>query len=51
MLYRRSPIGLPHRLMRADGSPANAPGPEAARLMQEIVWQVVREYPKTGVAS
>lgn len=51
VLYRRSPIGLPHRLMRADGSPANAPGPEAARLMQEIVWQVVRAYPKTGVAS
>jgi len=51
VLYRRSPIGLPHRLMRADGSPADAPGPEAARLMQEIVWQVVREYPKTGVAS
>jgi hypothetical protein len=51
VLYRRSPIGLPHRLMRADGSPADAPTPEAARLMQEIVWQVVRDYPKTGVAS
>ncbi|MCF6233931.1 MAG: hypothetical protein L3J36_12670 [Rhodobacteraceae bacterium] len=51
VLYRRSPVGLPHRLMRADGSPADAPGPEAARLMQEIIWQVVREYPKTGVGS
>jgi len=50
VLYRRSPVGLPHRLTRADGSPANAPGPVAARLMQETVWQVVTSYPKTGVA-
>ncbi len=50
VLYRRSPVGLPHRLMRADGSPADAPGPGAARLMQETVWQVVTGYSKTGVA-
>lgn len=50
VLYRRSPVGLPYRLMRADGSPANPPGPAAARLMQETVWQVVTGYPKTGVA-
>lgn len=50
VLYRRSPVGLPHRLLRADGSAADAPGLGAARLMQETVWQVVTGYAKTGVA-
>ena len=49
VLYQRSPVGLPHILTRADGTAADDPGPEAARLMQEIVWQVVTGYPKTGV--
>jgi hypothetical protein len=49
VLYHRNPIGLPHQLHRADGSMAKAPGPEAARLMQDTVWQVVTNYPKTGV--
>lgn len=51
VLYHRSPVGLPHALRRADGSPATAPGPGAARLMQEIVWEVVTHHPKTGVAQ
>ncbi|WP_174843502.1 hypothetical protein [Thalassococcus sp. S3] len=50
VLYHRSPIGLPHQLRRADGTPANAPEAETALLMQRIVWDVVRTYPKTGVA-
>lgn len=50
VLYGRSPVDLPRELTRADGSPATAPGPAAARLMQETVWQVVTAYPKTGVA-
>jgi hypothetical protein len=49
VLYQKSPVGLPHRLARADGTEATAPGAEAARLMQEIVWEVVTGYPKTGV--
>jgi len=49
VLYHRSPVGLPHRLRRADGSPADAPGAATTRLMQETVWQVVRAYPKTGL--
>ena len=51
VLYHQSPVGLPHRLRRADGSAATAPGAAAARLMQEVVWQVVTGYPKTGVAQ
>lgn len=49
VLYQRNPMGLPHRLKRADGSPADAPSEEVARLMQEVVWEVVTTYPKTGV--
>lgn len=44
-LYRRSPAGLPFRLLRADGSPAEAPSPELAAEMQRIVWQVVSSSP------
>lgn len=51
VLYGRSPVGLPHALKKADGSPANDPGAEAARLMQETVWKVVTGYPQTGVAQ
>jgi hypothetical protein len=49
VLYQTSPVGLSHALTKADGTPAADPGQEAAQLMQEIVWQVVTEYPKTGV--
>ncbi len=51
VLYQQSPVGLPHALRRADGTPADDPGPEAARLMQETVWDVVTSLPRTGVRS
>lgn len=50
VIYGKSPVGLPHALLRADGSPAVDPGPELARAMQEVVWRVVTSYPRTGVA-
>jgi hypothetical protein len=49
VLYQQDPQGLPHRLRRADGTPAEAPGTEAARLMQQTVWQVVTALPLTGL--
>ncbi|HMN92018.1 MAG TPA: hypothetical protein PKC60_02200 [Hydrogenophaga sp.] len=51
VLYHRSPVGLPHELLKADGTPAVAPSPEAARLMQKTVWEVVRSLPQTGVSA
>jgi hypothetical protein len=51
VIHQSSPVGLPHELVRADASRADALGPEAARLMQEVVWDVVTRYPKTGVAQ
>lgn len=50
VLYHQSPEGLPHRLVRADGSEADAL-PEAAVLpLQRLVWQVVRGNLQTGIA-
>lgn len=50
VLTGQSPLGLPHALTRADGSAATAPQPEAARIMQQVVWQVVTGYALTGVS-
>lgn len=50
VLYGTSPVGLPHDLMRLDGTPAEDPGSAVARLMQETVWQVVTGYAPSGVA-
>lgn len=49
VLYGSSPEGLPHELLRADGTPATPPAPETARLMQDVAWRVVRSIPATGV--
>lgn len=51
VLYHRDPVGMPHRLRRADGSPADSPAPETARLMQETVRDVVARHPETGLLS
>ncbi len=49
VIYQRSPVGLPHALARADGTPATPPDPALAALMQELVWSVVRDLPVTGI--
>lgn len=49
VLYHRSPEGMPYQLKRADGSAADAPGPDLAALMQKTVWDVVSTLPVTGV--
>lgn len=51
VLYHRDPTGLSHQLTRADGSTADAPSAEAAALMQQVVWDVVRSMPDSGVAG
>ncbi|KPQ06982.1 MAG: hypothetical protein HLUCCA12_08395 [Rhodobacteraceae bacterium HLUCCA12] len=51
VLYHRPVQGLPHALRRADGTRADAPSDEAAQLMQEVVWDVIRDTPFTGLAQ
>ncbi len=50
-LYQADPRGLPHRLSRADGTQADAPSAEAAALMQQVAWDVVRRVRATGLAQ
>lgn len=51
VLYHRSPEGLPHQLDRADGAKAQAMPAQAAKALQQVVWQVVTRYPASGVAQ
>ncbi|MDT8857318.1 hypothetical protein RNZ50_20215 [Paracoccaceae bacterium Fryx2] len=50
VLYHRSPLGLPHVLRRADGSPAEALPDAAVPVVQALVWQVVGRHAATGLA-
>lgn len=50
-LYHRSPVGLPHDLKRADGAAMQVVDAQAARILQEVVWDVVTSDPATGVAQ
>lgn len=50
-LYHESPVGLPHQLMKADGSPAAAPDPEAARLMQDVTETVIHTLGLSGTRA
>lgn len=52
VIYAQSPVGLPHDgLVTEKGAPFAAPGAALARQMQEIVWEVVTAYPRTGVSG
>lgn len=51
VLYQQSAVGLPHALSRADGSPAKAPTPEVALLMQETTDSVVHDLGLSGLAA
>lgn len=51
VIYGRSPVGLPHDLLNARGETVPMPSFEAARLMQETVWEVVTEYQRSGHAQ
>jgi hypothetical protein len=50
-LYHASPVGLPHQLLRADGTPANAPDADAARLMQDETERVVHTLGLSGLTA
>ncbi len=52
-VYRRSPVGLPHSgLVDEYGQPIpGLPTAEQARIMQEVAWDVVRSYGRSGVGA
>lgn len=51
VLYQRSPVGLPYQLEGQDANFIRALSEPAARRIQEIVWQVVRSHPRTGITG
>lgn len=51
VLYQRAPLGLSHRLTRADGSAAQHLSEQAATEVQQIVWQTLLAQPRTGLAA
>lgn len=48
-LYRRSPLGLPIQLTNSYGVNYTAPSASLALKMQQIAWEVVCSYPRSGV--
>ena len=51
-IFRRSPVGLTTAVPREyQGRYDTAPSAEAARVMQEVAWQVVRTDPRSGVSG
>lgn len=51
VLYHATPIGLPHELTRADGTRADAPDADAARLMQQVTASVVDKLGLSGIGA
>ena len=51
VLYGRSPVGLPHDLRDAKGAALPSISASVAQLMQTVVWDVVVQYPRTGVGQ
>lgn len=51
VLYQQDPSGLPHRLTLASGDPAQSFTAAAAAEVQQLVWQVVLQHPRTGLAQ
>jgi hypothetical protein len=51
VIYHRDPLGLPHRLARFDGSPADPVPDAAAAAIQAVVWRAVTGYAPSGVGK
>ena len=48
-LFRDSPVGLPFETQTEDG-PAETLGKENAARIQQIVWDMLKSYPRSGLA-
>jgi len=50
-IFNRSPLGLPHRLIPNAPSGTPMPTPELATYLQNMVWDVVTSYDRTGISA
>lgn len=49
-IYKQSPVGLPLQTYDEWGTPFQVPASAMAAKMQEIAWETVCSYPRSGVA-
>jgi PKD repeat protein len=48
-IFNTSPVGLPHNLITNPPAGTPLPSPELALYIQNMVWDVVTSYPRTGI--
>ncbi len=50
-VFNRSPVGLPNNLLPNAPQGTPIPSPELALYLQTMIWNVVTNYPRTGITS
>jgi len=50
VIYKESPVGLTNQTASPQRGVYNAPPPDMAQRMQEIAWEAVVNYPRSGVS-
>ena len=50
-IFNRSPVGLPNNLLPTAPSGTPTPTPELAAYLQQMVWDVVTSYDRTGITT
>lgn len=48
-LFNTSPVGLPHNLLPGADPGVAVPSPALATYLQEMIWEEVTAYPRTGI--
>jgi hypothetical protein len=48
-IFGKNPAGLTNDLVNSGGSTEPVPSPELAAYLQEMIWDVVTTYPRTGL--
>ncbi|NMH86901.1 T9SS type A sorting domain-containing protein [Flavivirga algicola] len=50
-VYNQSPVGLPNDLMANPPSGFQTPSPELSAYLQNIIWEIVTNYSRTGITD
>lgn len=50
-IFNKNPVGLPHDLLPDAPGGTPKPSPALAAYLQEMVWDIVTQYPRTGVTD
>ena len=50
-VFNKSPVGLPNNLLSNPPAGFQVPSPELASYLQNMIWDVVTTYPRTGITS